>query len=54
MAKVKVVIESDEAINVKVTKQDNEAALNKLKADIEQAGDEDAEKQGGDNATEDA
>lgn len=35
MAKVKVVIESDEAINVKVTKQPNDAVgMEKLKADI--------------------
>ncbi len=36
MAKVKVVIESDEAINVKVTKQPNDAVgMEKLKADID-------------------
>ena len=47
MAKVKVVIESDEAINVKVTKQqlDKPVGLDKLKEDIEQAEDESAEKQ---------
>lgn len=55
MAKVKVVIESDEAINVKVTKQpeqDKNNGLDKLKADLEQADDDAAEKQGGNDATE--
>ncbi len=55
MAKVKVVIESDEAINVKVTKQpeqDKNDGLDKLKADLEQADDDAAEKQGGNDATE--
>lgn len=47
MAKVKVVIESDEGINVKVTKKAEEAdGLSKLKADIEQA-DAEADEQGG-------
>ena len=54
MAKVKVVIESDEGINVKVTKQTESAALEKLKEDIEQAGDEDAGAEGGNDATENA
>ncbi|MDE7082552.1 MAG: hypothetical protein K2O89_02455 [Clostridia bacterium] len=37
MAKVKVVIESDEAINVKVTKQPtDEVGMEKLKADIDE------------------
>ncbi len=54
MAKVKVVIESDEAINVKVTKQPNDAVgMEKLKADID--GVEAAEGAGGtSNATENA
>lgn len=52
MAKVKVVIESDEAINVKVTKQTDKSGLDKLKADIEQADAESAEKQGGSDAAE--
>ena len=54
MAKVKVVIESDEAIKVKVTKQNEGAAIEKLKEDIEQAGDEGAEAEGGEDATENA
>lgn len=55
MAKVKVVIESDEAINVKVTKQpeqDKGGGLDKLRADLEQADNDAAEKRGGNNATE--
>jgi len=54
MAKVKVVIESDEAINVKVTKQPNDGVgMEKLKADIEgvEAG-ESANTGGTSNATE--
>lgn len=47
MAKVKVVIESDEAINVKVTKKPEESVgLGKLKEGIEQVDDE-ADEQGG-------
>lgn len=53
MAKVKVVIESDEAIKVKVTKQKEGTAIDKLKEDIEQS-DEGAEAEGGDDATENA
>ena len=54
MAKVKVVIESDEGINVKVTKQNEGAALEKLKEDIEQADDDSAGAEGGNDATENA
>ena len=52
MAKVKVVIESDEAINVKVTKQPNDAVgMEKLKADIDGV---EAAEGGTSNATENA
>lgn len=56
MAKVKVVIESDEAINVKVTKQPNDAVgMEKLKADIDDVEtDESADTGGTSNATENA
>lgn len=56
MAKVKVVIESDEAINVKVTKQPNDAVgMEKLKADIDDVeADESVDTGGTSNATENA
>ena len=56
MAKVKVVTESDEAINVKVTKQPNDAVgMEKLKADIDGVeAAEGADTGGTSNATENA